>query len=591
MTFLKDWATQVPVSGVTQRNNSAKLPTMPGWTFEIAGESGAIYSMKTTSGKCVEGDDCSAPGSEALVGYFGMPTNKSISGVGRTSVLGVWGGGSSGPTEAKETLLTLPMPLPATMNVHVRIAIMELDAEDSRIGVVTARAGGKTAEATVEDPGTVLGSAIDGNKFQLNIVQLTLNNVPAGTQEVYAGVRSPKDSGDSFFMLGAVAWHSCDGTEDVSNVGNVSAAGVGQPEPPATVGEYTVSYEGMSVEADGSKTFAYHVSQQGSTRDLSNWVLEMPGGDCLGSAGERVANFNSVGTISGLDVLKGQDSAQNSGFFGIKWEGFDKVPGGFTSGLFKVNIAAGVAANVLEGETGIYTKGGTNKVSGTITGPVCKPALPEPFARYDFNEGSGNKVNDSVGGLNLTIANPGKVVWVSGGLRVTGKTIIQSSSTANSLVSAAKASNELTVEAWVNSESSALTGPPRMVTLSTDTGNGRDFTLLQDGTGVSGRVKTTGSGYKTFTTSSGMLPDGSLHHVVLTVKGGVGKIYVDGVEKQSQSLDGSTFSAWSNYSLALANEVNNPDNMRYWKGTYYKVAIYTTAYTADQVQQLYNDGP
>jgi hypothetical protein len=266
------------------------------------------------------------------------------------------------------------------------------------------------------------------------------------------------------------------------------------------------------------------------------------------------------------------------------------VSGGFTSGLFKVNIAADVAANVMEGETGVYTKGGQNQETGTIMGPVCKPALPEPFALYTFDEGSGSTVGDSAGGLDLTIADPDKVLWVDGGLRVLGKTIIQSSSPANSLVSAAKGSNELTVEAWVESEASGLNGPPRLVTLSTDNSNGRDFTLLQDGTRASARVKTTGTGYDTFQTGTGLLSDGSLRHVVLTVKDGVGTIYVDGVEQASQPLDGSTFSAWSNYHLALANEVNNTDNMRYWEGTYYQVGVYTTAYTAEQVQQLYRAG-
>ncbi|PYQ59813.1 MAG: hypothetical protein DMF53_18175, partial [Acidobacteria bacterium] len=61
----------------------------------------------------------------------------------------------------------------------------------------------------------------------------------------------------------------------------------------------------------------------------------------------------------------------------------------------------------------------TATVNVTITAP---PRVTTGIqARYDFNEGSGSTVNDTSGvgtPLNLTIASPSSVTWISGGLRV-----------------------------------------------------------------------------------------------------------------------------------------------------------------------------
>ncbi len=70
---------------------------------------------------------------------------------------------------------------------------------------------------------------------------------------------------------------------------------------------------------------------------------------------------------------------------------------------------------------------------------------------YDFSEGSGISINDNsnVGSpLNLTLTNINSVSWKSPGLTITGEMNIKSSTAASKIITACKASNEVTYEAW-----------------------------------------------------------------------------------------------------------------------------------------------
>ena len=71
---------------------------------------------------------------------------------------------------------------------------------------------------------------------------------------------------------------------------------------------------------------------------------------------------------------------------------------------------------------------------------------------YTFKEGQGQQVRD-VGGvgqpLNLRIANASRVAWSSTGLEVKAATLITSESPARKIIDTCRASNELTLEAWV----------------------------------------------------------------------------------------------------------------------------------------------
>ncbi|MHC4075085.1 MAG: FG-GAP-like repeat-containing protein [Planctomycetota bacterium] len=102
-------------------------------------------------------------------------------------------------------------------------------------------------------------------------------------------------------------------------------------------------------------------------------------------------------------------------------------------------------------------------------------------ALYTFYEGGGAAVNDVSGvgeALNLTILDPANVSWASGSLSIDSVTIVSSQTAATKLYDAISASNELSIEAWIQAGNLIQMGPARIVTLSADLYN-RNFTLGQ----------------------------------------------------------------------------------------------------------------
>ncbi len=82
--------------------------------------------------------------------------------------------------------------------------------------------------------------------------------------------------------------------------------------------------------------------------------------------------------------------------------------------------------------------------------------------------------------LDLTIEEKeGAVGWLAGGLAITGRTLVATPGRATKLIQAAKASNQVTIEAWVK-PANATQRAVRIVTLSAKP-RFRNFTLDQDG--------------------------------------------------------------------------------------------------------------
>lgn len=216
----------------------------------------------------------------------------------------------------------------------------------------------------------------------------------------------------------------------------------------------------------------------------------------------------------------------------------------------------------------------------------------DQIALYDFQEGSGNTVNDVSGfgvPLNLTIDNPSNTTWLSsGGLTVHSATIVKSAGIATKIINTCKATNEISIEAWVQPQSMGQSGPARIATLSENSTN-RNFTLGQNGNDYIARLRTTSTGNNgtpDITANDDLVT--SIQHVVFTRDAsGDTRLYVDGIQQQSGTRSG-TFNNWSNDDeFALANELTND---RAWLGTYYRVAIYSRALTASEVGQNHAAG-
>lgn len=214
------------------------------------------------------------------------------------------------------------------------------------------------------------------------------------------------------------------------------------------------------------------------------------------------------------------------------------------------------------------------------------------LALYRFTEGSGTVIRDVSGvgtPLDLNISNTSRVKWVEGGLAVTGSNLIASASAAGKIINAVRASNGITVEAWVKPAGLTQSGPARIVTLSKDTLN-RNFTLGQGPSG--GSTQALDARLRTTTTDLNGRPSLSSPHGTLTTKlthvvytrdaSGTAKLYVDGQE-MAKTLIAGNFSTWdTGYRLALGNELTGD---RPWLGEYHLVAIYGRALTQEDVAQ------
>jgi hypothetical protein len=236
-----------------------------------------------------------------------------------------------------------------------------------------------------------------------------------------------------------------------------------------------------------------------------------------------------------------------------------------------------------------------------VTCYVEEGPLPPPGTRvteglrllYTFHEGEGTTVHDvsEVGEpLDLTLASKSAAKWLpSGGLSVDSPTSISSAVPAGKVIKAARASNEITIEAWLKPADITLDAPPRIVTLSADYHHA-NLQLIQAGNIYDARLRTTEttlSGRPSLATPSGSLTADLTHVVYTRAASGLARFYIDG-EKLVGKAIGGDFANWdADYHLALANELTGS---RAWLGEYHLVAVYGRALRATEVKQNYDAG-
>ena len=221
-------------------------------------------------------------------------------------------------------------------------------------------------------------------------------------------------------------------------------------------------------------------------------------------------------------------------------------------------------------------------------------------AIYYFNEGIGNVVFDHAPAepkLDLVIGETQTVSWLpGGGLDLNAATLIASPGPAEKINAACVASDEITMELWVDPVTWDQEGPARMFTVSEDPGN-RNASLSH---GQYGSYPNTVFGMRLRTTETSdngtpgiNSPEGSLtgnlQHVVYTRDAaGNARIYVDGQESVA-GITGGTHDNWnSSYRLGIGAEM---DGSRFWLGTIHLAAVYDRALTAWDVEDNFGAGP
>ncbi|MCA9888046.1 MAG: LamG domain-containing protein, partial [Anaerolineae bacterium] len=232
--------------------------------------------------------------------------------------------------------------------------------------------------------------------------------------------------------------------------------------------------------------------------------------------------------------------------------------------------------------------------------PADTPQLPDGLlALYTFEEGSGNVVHDVSGvgdPLDLTIADPGNVTWGTDNLTIDTATIIASAGAANKLNSGIQATNEITIEMWIQPSNDLQSGPARIATISQNPSL-RNVTVGQ-GMAVQGdplrgyvarlrTTETTQNGLPPLNTPDNLVTTTLTHLVFTRDLNGDRTLYIDGMPAAADNITGN-FSNWdAGYQFGLGNEftMNRP-----WLGTYHMVGVYNRALTVDEVLAHFNSG-
>ncbi|MGC4952340.1 LamG-like jellyroll fold domain-containing protein [Actinomadura citrea] len=220
-------------------------------------------------------------------------------------------------------------------------------------------------------------------------------------------------------------------------------------------------------------------------------------------------------------------------------------------------------------------------------------------ALYRFDEGGGATVHDSSGigePLHLSAAATQGMSWSPNGLTLTKATLIRSGAPAAKLNAAVKASNEISIEAWVKPVTGLLTGGQfDILTVSSDAGH-RNVTLQQrkgllDSSFVDVWLHTDATndeGAPDLATPAGSLGAALTHLAYTRSADGRTRIYVNGQLKAEHNVGGS-LAAWNDqFELALGDEITGG---RAWLGTYRMVAVYGRALTAEEVSARFGAGP
>jgi hypothetical protein len=214
------------------------------------------------------------------------------------------------------------------------------------------------------------------------------------------------------------------------------------------------------------------------------------------------------------------------------------------------------------------------------------------IALYTFQEESGGTITDVSGvepAMNLDVAHQDHVTWGTGFLAITAPTILLAMA-GSKINERCKQSNELTIETWVRPLSATQGGPARIASLSSDPYE-RNFTLGQESSAYEVRLRTNTSDANGIDNmlQTDAAAEAKLQHVIYTRSAaGTARLYIDAVEKNQRSDVSGTFTNWSSFQFALANEL---DQSRPWLGEFHLMALYDAALSQDDIEQNYYAGP
>lgn len=221
-------------------------------------------------------------------------------------------------------------------------------------------------------------------------------------------------------------------------------------------------------------------------------------------------------------------------------------------------------------------------------GPVGRAAGAQ--VQWKFNEGTGLVAADSAGLTPAyTLVRNGATIlnseWSNGGLTFTASAYAQTARLSRPVTNCL-ASKAATLEAWVlpKNQTQGIATRPAIIAGITANINFRVFEISQVGQHIIGRTRTFAPNARDLQ-ASGVVTAGALVHVVLVQEQATQRLYINGVEKDSQI---SPLMNWEAYTMVVGSDtgLNAP-----WLGTVRAVVLYCSALTTAQVQGNFAFGP
>jgi hypothetical protein len=219
-------------------------------------------------------------------------------------------------------------------------------------------------------------------------------------------------------------------------------------------------------------------------------------------------------------------------------------------------------------------------------GPPALTGASDLLALYTFDDAGGDRVRDVSGAgkpLNLAIGDTSAVEWTERGLVVKEPTLITTSDPPARLTRDVKRASAITIEVWITPAKTDQSGPARILTLSSGTGE-RNFTLGQEGDRYDVRLRSTrtdGNGLPSLSSPAGEVRLEPTHVVYSRDPTGRAMLYINGKQQAAGNVDGDLSNWNEDFSLAIANETTKD---RPWRGTLHKVAIYSRALSAEEIR-------
>ncbi len=157
--------------------------------------------------------------------------------------------------------------------------------------------------------------------------------------------------------------------------------------------------------------------------------------------------------------------------------------------------------------------------------------------------------------------------------------------------SACMASDRISIELKIKTDSLNQNGPARIITYSREAMS-RNFMVGQDGTGLTFRLRTTetdGNGCYPSLVVPLVFEEGRIQHLIVTFDGKKTRLYVDGKQHPKNLELGGSFDNWGiNHILVLGDE---PPGGRPWEGKIFSYAVYDRALTDAEAVKRFNGEP